>query len=51
MIYTYNIAFIVNLGDAKSSDVYQIVTKVENIMLSKYKININLFSFTYIKTK
>ena len=40
MIYTYNIAFIVNLGDAKSSDVYQIVTKVENIMLSKYKINI-----------
>ena len=40
MIYTYNIAFIVNLGDAKSSDVYQIVTKVENIMLSKYKIDI-----------
>ena len=25
MIYTHNIAFIVNLGNAKSSDVYQIV--------------------------
>lgn len=38
MIYTYNIAFIVNLGNAKSSDVYEIVTHVEKIMKSKYNI-------------
>ena len=40
MIYTYNIAFIVNLGKAKSSDIYKIVTYVEDIMKSKYNINI-----------
>ena len=40
MIYTYNIAFIVNLGNAKSSDVYEIVTHVENVMKSKYNIDI-----------
>ena len=40
MIYTHNIAFIVNLGNAKSSDVYKIVTHVENIMKTKYDINI-----------
>ena len=40
MIYTFNIAFIVNLGNAKSSDVYEIVTKVESIMKSKYNIDI-----------
>ena len=40
MIYTYNIAFIVNLGNAKSSDVYEIVTHVEKIMKSKYNIDI-----------
>ena len=39
MIYTYNIAFIVNLGNAKSSDVYEIVTHVEKIMKSKYNID------------
>ena len=40
MIYTYNIAFIVNLGNAKSSDVYQIVTHVEKIFKDKYNISI-----------
>jgi len=40
MIYTYNIAFIVNLGKAKSADVYDIVTHVEKIMKSKYNLNI-----------
>ena len=43
MIYSYNIAFIVNLGNAKSSDVYEIVTHIEKIMKVKYDININLF--------
>ena len=56
MIYTFNIAFIVNLGNAKSSDVYEIVTKVENIMKSKYNIDImrevvvlGFFSWNYFK--
>ena len=40
MIYTHNIAFIVNLGNAKSSDVYQIVVHVEKILKDKYNINI-----------
>ena len=40
MIYTHNIAFIVNLGNAKSSDVYKIVTYVEAIIKSKYDITI-----------
>ena len=40
MIYTYNIGFIVNLGNAKASDVYEIVTHVEKIFKDKYDINI-----------
>ena len=40
MIYTHNIAFIVNLGKAKASDVYEIVTHVEKIFKTKYNINI-----------
>ena len=40
MIYTNNIAFIVNLGNAKSSDVYQIVTHVEKVIKEKYDIKI-----------
>ena len=40
MVYTHNIAFIVNLGNAKSSDVYEIVTHIENIMNKKYQIEI-----------
>ena len=40
MIYTHNIAFIVNLGNDKSSDVYEIVTHIEKIMKSKYNIEI-----------
>ena len=40
MIYTHNIAFIVNLGNAKSSDVYEIAIHVEKIMKSKYNLDI-----------
>lgn len=40
MISTYNIAFIVNLGNATSSDVYKIAIHVENIMKIKYNLNI-----------
>ena len=40
MIYPYNIAFIVNLGNAKSSDVYEIVIHIEKVLKSKYNINI-----------
>ena len=38
MIYTYNIAFIVNLGKAKGKDVMEIVTHIEKIMKKKYRI-------------
>ena len=38
MIYTYNIAFIVNLGKANSSDVMEVVTHIEKIMKKKYGI-------------
>lgn len=40
MIYTHNIAFIVNLGNAKSSDVYKIVLHVEKTIKKNYNINI-----------
>jgi len=40
MIYTYNIAFIVNLGQATSSDVMAIVNRIEKIMKDKYAIDI-----------
>ena len=40
MIYIYNIAFIVNLGNSKASDVYEIVIHVEKIIKDKYNINI-----------
>lgn len=40
MIYTYNIAFIVNLGQATSSDVMAIVNHIEKIMKYKYHIDI-----------
>jgi UDP-N-acetylmuramate dehydrogenase len=39
MIYTYNIAFIVNLGQATSSDVMAIVNHIEKIMKDKYHID------------
>ena len=39
MVYTHNIAFIVNLGDAKSKDVYEIVIHIEKIMKSKIIIS------------
>jgi UDP-N-acetylmuramate dehydrogenase len=40
MVYPYNIAFIVNLGNATSSDVYGFVTHIEKIIKSKYNIDI-----------
>ena len=40
MVYTYNIAFIVNLGNAKSSDVYKIATHIEKVIKLKYNIKI-----------
>ena len=40
MIYTYNIAFIVNLGQSKASDVIQIVTYIEKKLKEKYGIEI-----------
>ena len=40
IIYTHNIAFIVNLGNAKASDMYQIVTHVEKVFQDKYNISI-----------
>ena len=40
MIYTYNIAFIVNLGKSKASDVIQIVTYIEKKLKEKYEIEI-----------
>ena len=40
MIYTYNIAFIVNLGNATANQVMEIVKYIENIMRKQYKIKI-----------
>ena len=40
MIYTYNIAFIVNLGKGTASQIMDIVTYVEKIMKEKYNIEI-----------
>ena len=40
MIYTYNIAFIVNLGNGKASHVIKIVEYIEKIMKEKYNIEI-----------
>ena len=40
MVYTNNISFIVNLGNAKASDVYQIVIHIEKIINEKYNIKI-----------
>ena len=40
MIYTYNISFIVNLGQGTASEVMEIVNHIEKIMKEKYKIEI-----------
>ena len=40
MIYTYNISFIINLGEGTASEVMEIVTHIEKIMKEKYKIEI-----------
>ena len=39
MIYTYNIAFIINLGNGSAYHVMDIVTYVEKIMKDKYTVN------------
>ena len=38
MIYTYNIAFIVNLGNGTSSQVFEVVNHIEKIMKEQYNI-------------
>ena len=38
MIYTYNIAFIVNLGNSNSNEIMAIVTHIEKIIEEKYAI-------------
>jgi UDP-N-acetylmuramate dehydrogenase len=38
MIYTYNVAFIVNLGNGTSSQVFEIVNHIEKVMKKKYNI-------------
>ena len=38
MIYTYNIAFIVNLGNSNSNEIMTIVTHIEKIIDEKYAI-------------
>ena len=40
MIYTYNISFIINLGQGTASEVMKIVNHIEKIMKEKYKIEI-----------
>ena len=40
MIYTYNIAFIINLGNGSSNHVMDIVRYIEKIMKEKYNIEI-----------
>ena len=40
MIYTYNISFIVNLGNATASQVMEIVLLIEKIIKEKYNIKI-----------
>ena len=40
MIYTYNISFIINLGNGSAYHVMDIVTYVEKIMKDKYNIKI-----------
>ena len=42
MIYTHNIAFIINLGNATSFDVYEIVKHVKKTILKNYNIEIKL---------
>lgn len=41
MIYIHNIAFIVNLGNAKASDVFKICIHAQKVIKSKYNIKIN----------
>jgi UDP-N-acetylmuramate dehydrogenase len=40
MIYTFNISFIINLGQGTASEVMEIVNHIEKIMKEKYKIEI-----------
>ena len=41
-VSTKHANFIVNLGDASSSDVEQVITDVKDTVLSKYKYNLDL---------
>ena len=45
MNYTHNITFTVNLGEAKSKDIYEFAIHIEKIMQSKYNIDINFLFF------
>ena len=38
MIYTYNIAFIVNLRNSNSDEIMEIVTHIEKVFEEKYSI-------------
>lgn len=40
IVYTYNLAFIVNLGKGTASQVMEKVMHIEKIMKKKYKIKI-----------
>ncbi len=40
MVYTYNIGFIINLGNGKVFDVYEIATYIEKRIKNKYNMNI-----------
>ncbi len=40
MVYTYNIAFIVNLGKGTAYEVMEVVTHIEKIMKEKYDIEL-----------
>ena len=38
MIYTYNIAFIINLGNSNSNEIMAVVTHIEKVMEEKFSI-------------
>ena len=39
MIYTYNIAFIINLGNSNSNEIMAVVAHIEKVMKEKFSIN------------
>ena len=38
MIYTYNIAFIINLGNSNSNEIMAVVEHIEKVMEEKFTI-------------